>query len=135
MFGLGWKTDSGGWCLRARNFKASISPTGITTIGANNQCLAIFEGMFDFLAALAHYQTTSPRGQAIILNSINHAHIAARKINDGNYRSIKLYLDNDLAGKQTTLKLLTLKNTRDCSSVFTPAKDFAKWYEAGAKGK
>jgi hypothetical protein len=135
MFALGWKTDSGGWCLRASNFKASVRPTGITTIAGNSQALAIFEGMFDFLAALAHYQTTSPRGQVMILNSINHVHIAVQKINAGNYRPIKLYLDNDLAGKQTTLKLLALKNTRDCSSVFSPAKDFAQWYETGAKGK
>lgn len=133
MFALGWKTDAGGWCLRARDFKASLPPTGITTIGTNNECLAIFEGIFDFLAALAHFQASAPRGQVIILNTINHAHLAAQIINQRNYRSIRLYLDNDHAGRVTTQKLLALKNTLDCSSLFSPAKDFAQWYESAVK--
>jgi hypothetical protein len=129
MFALGWRTDSGGWSLRAKDFKASVPPAGITSIGGNNHSLALFEGMFDFLAALAHYQRTSPRGQVIILNGVNHSHFALEKINAGNYRFIKLYLDNDPAGRQTALKFLALKNALDCSSLFSPAKDFAQWYE------
>jgi len=133
MFALGWKNDSGGWCLRAKDFKASIPPTGITTIGGNSQSLAIFEGIFDYLAALAYYQITSPSGQVVILNSVNHAHIALQMINSGNYHSIKLFLDNDQAGKKTTQQLLALNNTRDCSALFSPSKDFAEFHEAAVK--
>jgi DNA primase len=128
-FALGWKTDAGGWSLRAKDFKASVRPAAITTVGGNNQSLAIFEGMFDFLAALAYYQIPSPRGQVIILNGVNFTHFAIQKINGGNYRSIKLFLDNDLAGRKATQQLLALKNTKDCSAIFGSAKDFAQFYE------
>jgi hypothetical protein len=133
MFALGWNNDRGGWSLRTKDFKASVRPTAITSIDGKNQSLAIFEGMFDFLAALAHYHRTSPRGQVIILNSLNHAHFAIEKINVGDYRSIKLFLDNDLAGRKATQQLLALKNTLDCSSLFSPAKDFAQFHEDAVK--
>ena len=133
MFALGWKTDLGGWCLRAHHFKASLRPTGITTIGFNNLSLAIFEGVFDFLAAISYYKAIAPRGQVIILNSISNLHFVAEKIRQVNYQSIRLYLDNDSAGRQATQQLLVLKNSQDCSALFSPAKDFAQWYEDGVK--
>jgi hypothetical protein len=133
-FALGWKTDSGGWCLRAPNFKACVRPAGITTIGTHCDRLAVFEGMFDFLAALSHYCRAAPRSQVIILNSVAHLHRVAEMINGANYQTVRLYLDNDQAGRQATQQLLSLKNTVDASSVFYPAKDFAQWYEAGCKG-
>jgi hypothetical protein len=133
MFALGWRTDNGGWCLRANNFKASISPVGITTIGSSNNCLAIFEGMFDFLAGLSHFHAIRPRGQVVILNSVNQALIVMAKIGVKNYQSIKLYLDNDDAGKKTTQYFLILKNSQDCSPIFYPAKDFAEFHQVASK--
>lgn len=130
MFALGWKTDLGGWCLRSPNFKASLRPTGITSIGNNHQSLAVFEGVFDFLAAISYYRVIAPRGQVVILNSICNLRLAIDKIQRENYQSIKLYLDNDSAGRLATEQLLALKNTQDCSSLFYPAKDLAQWYEA-----
>jgi hypothetical protein len=129
-FALGWKTETGGWCLRAPNFKAFLGPAGITTIGENNKSLAVFEGIFDFLAALAHYRVMVARGQVIILNSVNHLHIVAEKIACGSYQSVRLYLDNDLAGRRATQQLLALPNTLDCSHLYSPAKDLADWYAA-----
>lgn len=129
MFALGWKTDAGGWCLRAKNFKASLPPTGTTTIGSYNSCLAIFEGMFDFLAALSYFRTASPRGQVIVLNSVNHAHYALRKVEDNSYNCVKLFLDSDLAGRRAALQFMDLKNVQNCSKIFSPAKDFAAFYE------
>jgi DNA primase len=128
-FALGWKTDAGGWCLRTHNFKAFLAPAGITTIGSNNRSLAVFEGIFDFLSSLSHYRVMAAHGQVVILNSVNHAHIVANKLQQGSYQSVKLYLDNDAAGRRATQYLLTLPNTVDCSDLFSPAKDFAQWYE------
>jgi len=133
-FALGWKTDFGGWCLRAQKFKACVRPATITTIGTQCDRLAVFEGMFDFLAALSHYHKTAPQGQVIILNSVAHLHSVAEKIKAANYQTVKLYLDSDQAGRQATQQLLSLKNTVDYSTVFHPAKDFAEWHEAGCKG-
>lgn len=134
-FALGWKTDSGGWCLRAQNFKACVRPASITTIGRVCERLAVFEGMFDFLAALAHYRKFAPQGQVVILNSVAHLHILEDKIKHANYQSIRLFLDNDSAGKQATQRLLAFKNTADYSVIFRPAKDFADWHEARMKGQ
>lgn len=128
-FALGWRTDMGGWCLRTHNFKTCVQPAGITHIGLASDQIAIFEGMFDFLAALAYYQKGTPRGQVIILNSVAHIQAAMEKINNKNYQNIRLYLDNDDAGRKATENLLVLKNAIDCSSVFSPAKDFAEWHE------
>lgn len=129
MFALGWKTDDSGWCLRAKNFKASLPPTGTTTIGSDNSCLAIFEGMFDFLAALSYFRTASPRGQVIVLNSVIHVQHALKKVVDNRYRCIKLFLDNDQAGRSAARQFMSFKNVRDCSTIFRPAKDFAAFYE------
>lgn len=134
-FALGWKTDAGGWALRSPNFKACVRPAGITSIGQDNQCLAVFEGMFDLLAALTYYQSLSPKGQVVVLNSVNHSDIVAKKILLGNYLCVRLYLDNDSAGRRATQHLLTLPNTVDCSALFSPAKDFAQWHEAAAEKK
>jgi DNA primase len=134
MFALGWKTDSGGWCLRAKGFKASVRPAGITTIGRNSRSLAVFEGVFDLIAAISYYKAIAPKGQAVILNSISNLHLVTEKIQRENYQSIKLYLDNDSAGRQATRQLLLLKNTQDCSAIFSPAKDFAEFYEMVMKG-
>lgn len=133
-FALGWQTDAGGWCLRAAYFKACVRPAGITTVGGAAERLAVFEGMFDFLAALSHYRKTAPQGQVIILNSVAHLHHAVEMIKAGQYQSVRLYLDNDQAGRQAAQQLLALKKTIDCSVLYSPAKDFAEWYEAGRKG-
>lgn len=125
----------GGWCLSARNFKASVRPAGITTIGITSVQLAIFEGMFDFLSALAYYRAKVPYGQVMILNSVAHIRMVREKIILGDYHTIRLYLDQDLAGRKATKDLLTLKNTIDCSDVFSPAKDFAEWHEAKCREK
>lgn len=133
-FALGWKTDSGGWCLRARNFKASVRPAGLTTLGKASEYLAVFEGMFDFLAALVYYRATAPKGQVVVLNGINNIPAVTEKISAGNYQCIRLYLDNDQGGRQATQRLLSLKNTMDCSALFSPAKDFAELVEAAVRG-
>jgi hypothetical protein len=133
MFALGWRTDNGGWCLRANNFKATVSPAGITTVGSSSNYLAILEGMFDFLAGLSHFHAIRPQGQVVILNSVNHAHNFMAKIGEKNYQSVKLYLDNDDAGRKTTQYFLTLKNSQDCSAIFYPAKDFAEFHQVAAK--
>lgn len=132
-FALGWKTDAGGWCLRAQDFKACVSPASITTLGKSGEYLTVFEGMFDLLSALAYYRASAPNSQVVVLNGLAHTQIIAEKIKYGTYRCIRLYLDRDHAGKRATQELLVLKNTVDCSEVFSPAKDFAEWYEAKVK--
>ncbi|MGH7889788.1 MAG: toprim domain-containing protein, partial [Thermodesulfobacteriota bacterium] len=134
-FALGWRTDSGGWSLRAHNFKACFRPAGITTLGTASESLAVFEGMFDFLAALSFYRKSAPNGQVIILNSTAHLHAVSEIIKDGDFQAVRLYLDNDRAGRLAAQQLLTLRNTVDCSEAFSPAKDFAQWYEQRMKGR
>lgn len=99
-YGLGWKTNSNGWCIRnkmqTRN-KLSTSPADITLISGNEK-LIITEGMFDYLSLIMIYGKLPQ--SAIILNSTAHVGKALNLLS--NFKQIHLYLDNDDAGNVAT---------------------------------
>ncbi|MFD0796234.1 toprim domain-containing protein [Maribacter chungangensis] len=106
-FGIGLQNDSGGWELRNMYYKSSSSPKDITYISNGCMQLVVTEGMFDFLTVtnFCHDNMTF-----LILNSLSFLKKAMKYIEL--FKDVKLYLDNDKAGKEATEWLM--KNDKRC---------------------
>jgi len=110
-FALAFKNNSDGYELR-NNAKSKNFPKGykgcagskdITTIQANGTGLNIFEGFFNFLSALTHYEQSAPTQTTIILNSTSNFKKAIPELQK--FNSCNAFLDNDTAGTDTLLQL------------------------------
>lgn len=100
-YALGFESDKGGFELRnsvgGKEFKACISPKGITTILApGSTAISVFEGFFDFLSALVYYRVSESKNSVVILNSTSNLKSAFVEL--GKYHKIYTYLDNDAGG-------------------------------------
>jgi len=133
-FAIGLKNQSGGWELRNKYYKNSVSPKGITYIKnrdklkTKNNRLIIMEGMFDLLSILTYYPELRNDNTIdfLVLNSTAFADKAIALLNT--YDTIALYLDNDNTGKRITQKFLEKsKNCKDRSGFYKNYKDINEW--------
>ena len=126
-FALYFENDKLGGELRNKHFKGSTTPKTITTIkGRDSSKVCIFEGFIDFLTALVHFKKPYCEYDVIVLNSVsNLPQLLTVPTNLAKYQAIKLYLDNDDAGKQAT-NLIQSKYTNvvDYSFLYADYKDF-----------
>jgi len=114
-FALAFANDKGGYELRNVFFKTGSSPKYLSTIpGVDETRINIFEGFMDFLSSCCYYQRP-PRSKTIVLNSLSFLKRIEPML--GEFRTIRLYLDNDPAGRQATTGIL---------KRFTQAKDMAR---------
>lgn len=134
---IGFINDSGGYELRSPYFKGKSSDAISTLYTPGSIELNIFEGFFDFLAALTHFRVPKPMNTTIILNSTNKT--ASCKIGKlksilTQYSQINLYLDNDpqsRAGQIATSHIKTLHpNVKDYSILYKGYKDFSEFIQA-----
>jgi DNA primase len=96
LYGIGFQNDLGGWEIRTRTHKSSITPKTITTIeGGHN--VSVFEGFIDFMSACEFYRK-SPTNTVVVLNSTANA----AKVDWSRYRRAFLFLDNDKSGSEAT---------------------------------
>lgn len=123
-YAIGWRNDSGGYELRNAYVKQSIAPKDITTIGDMTDCpYSVFEGFFDFLAAVQLGWFSPMEGTAIVLNSTA---LVERIIPclQNNANEVRCYLDNDNAGRGATNVLIhSLSNVRDFSFFYQHNED------------
>lgn len=133
---IGFKNDSGGYELRYSNFKGKSCDAISTIVVQGSSHLNIFEGFFDFMAALTHFKVVMPSNTTIILNSTNKT--AVRKLEQlgvllSNYTQVNLYLDNDpisMAGQNAARKIEMLHpNVKDCSGIYKNYKDFNEFIQ------
>ena len=98
-FALGFPNGNG-FEARSKLFKGFVGTTkDITRIGlANGKSLSIFEGFFDYLAFLSHYDIKEFHNSAIILNSTSLRKRALAEVEQFNFSKVYLFLDNDIAG-------------------------------------
>ncbi len=125
---IGFKNDLGGFETRNEDFKRCFLKKGITTIKNASETLIIFEGFIDFLS----YQTLKinipdPDDDFIILNST--ALVEKIKNKFKNYRTIKLFLDNDNAGNKATNFIIDNAKTEvmDCRIHYRNFKDLNEY--------
>ena len=133
-FAIGFRNDAGGWELRNRDFKGSISPKNITTINNNNDTVMLFEGFMDFLSYLSMKQKASPTIDSAILNSIANLPKAIPFLQT--HRTIHAFLDNDEAGKRAVQCLGPIcKEVIDQSAFYWNHKDLNEYWQAKSQPK
>jgi DNA primase len=134
-FALCFKNDSGGYELRSKYYKGSLkgSVKDITSIiqeENDTKTLIIFEGFIDFLSFFTvnnfkSYQDL--KEDVIVLNSLSMLEKTIEFIKNAQfYGAVKLYLDNDEAGKQAVNKIMFyLENVKifDMSGTYKDFKD------------
>jgi len=133
---IGFKNDSGGYELRHPYFKGKSCDSISTIVVPGSRQLNIFEGFFDFLAALTHFNVNRPANTTVILNSTNKT--AFRNLKEfgallSDYTQVNLYLDNDpisMAGQNAVSKIVMLHpNVKDYSGIYKGYKDFNEFVQ------
>jgi len=118
FFGVGIKTEKGGWVVRNQIFKGNIGQVSPLEFTYNPdkqpiKSIKIFEGFIDFLAFFK-LQRSKPNHvieayKAIVLNSVANlkagVEILVKLLKESPKAEVHAYLDNDEAGKSTTEKL------------------------------
>jgi hypothetical protein len=125
-YAIGFRNDAGGYELRNRYFKGSVSPKGVTTFVLPTDDCMIFEGFMDYLSYLTMSQQLKPEIDTVVLNSATHLKKAMNFLNT--HRLVHAYLDNDPAGKQA-LSEICLEHSRvvDMSVNYQPYKDLNEY--------
>ncbi|MCP9200798.1 toprim domain-containing protein [Gramella sp. GC03-9] len=129
-YAIGLQNNEGGWELRNLYFKTSTSPKTYTFIERQKDILMVCEGMFDLLSIAEFYPNDLRNSDAICLNSISFL----QKITPyfQKYRTVDLYLDNDLPGKKNTTELLKYySNIKDQSYRYKNYKDLSEKLAGG----
>jgi hypothetical protein len=107
-FGIAFKNDNGGFEVReARSggLKLSIGNKDITSfVNQNSNTINVFEGFMDYASAIKLSEDKILNQTNIILNSTSNKEKALKVINEElkNAKKVKLFLDNDNAGDNTT---------------------------------
>lgn len=124
---IGFKNNAGGFELRNENFKGSSSPKYISYIDNKTSNISVFEGFFDFLSYQSIYQNQEQEmTNFLILNSLSFFERSLLLMEKHN--NIKLYLDNDDAGrKYTSLALKRSSQFQDKSKLYRGHKDLNEW--------
>ena len=126
-YAIGFKNDAGGYELRNRYFKGSVSPKDITTFSLPTDDCMIFEGFMDYLSYLTLKQQLQPQIDTVVLNSAAHKDRAMKFLNA--HRLVYSYLDNDSTGKRVLSEITNRHgNVTDLSIYFEPYKDLNEYH-------
>lgn len=128
-FAIGFENNLGGFELRNKYFKGTLSPKGITHVQNGKDACCIFEGFMDYLSFLtiAQKQTPGPdsinKQDYIILNSAANVSKAIGTI--ASYKEKYCYLDNDKAGVSAFLEIQEKcgQNVKDMSAKYREHND------------
>lgn len=133
---LGLANEGGGYELRNKMFKGSISPKAISFIrGTEHDSgeIHVFEGMMDFLTAAIYQKGGRFNGDVIVLNSVACIEQVLPYIKNYSYKNLYSWLDNDETGDKTANRLKDMAT--DCLIVFkrrnelyTGHKDISEWH-------
>ena len=125
-YAIGFRNNSGGYELRNRYYKGSVSPKDITTFSLPTDDCMIFEGFMDYLSYLTIHQLLQPQVDTVVLNSTVHLNRAMRFLKD--HLLVHAYLDNDNAGKRAFSEISREHgNVVDLSPNYEPYKDLNKF--------
>lgn len=131
-YGIGFPNDLGGWEIRSEYFKGSASPKAVTTLRYGHEAVCVFEGLFDFLTYREiALQLQLPGTDFLVLNSLSFAGSISGLLSS--YRSIRLFLDNDPAGKNVSSQLRATGSAyNDLSYLYATAEDLNEfWVKSG----
>ena len=103
---IGFANFSGGYELRNdKTFKGTVAPKDITPIFENKpQPVCLFEGFMDFLSFLSMKEEVNNR--CLVMNSVSNIGRSISYLNNQQVSSIRIFLDNDDAGRRATQELI-----------------------------
>lgn len=128
------KNDRGGYELKNKYFKGATGGKGITTLqGTDSARVTIFEGMTDFLSALAHYNILAFQTDVIILHSLSFLPGLIEDIKKTRkYKTAFMYLDNDDEGNKAlynfTDALQGITSVKSMNDFYTGFKDVNEFW-------
>ena len=98
---IGFANLSGGYELRDnKTFKGTIAPKDITPIFTDRaEPVCIFEGFMDFLSFFSMKEEVT--NHCLVMNSVSNVARTIRYLNDRHLTHIRVFLDNDEAGRRT----------------------------------
>ncbi len=122
FFAIGLRNQLDGWELRNKYYKTSTTPKSYSYINNGCQNLVIVEGMFDLLSLAVFLNKDFHEHDLVILNSV--AFVKRIVLLIKKYRTIELFLDNDVSGSKATEYLLNASPLAiDCRKIYKGYKD------------
>ena len=132
-FAVGFANRSGGYEIRNKYLKGSISPKEITHIQNGSDRCIVVEGFMDYLSYLTLKATHPSTGQSkgngpdyIVLNSVSNAGKAIPVLKE--YKSALCLLDNDTAGRQAFREMAgagcPVRDKSDCYREYNDPNDY-----------
>jgi len=137
LFALALRNENGGYELRNAMFKGCIAPKTISFFRGTTLLpreIHVFEGGFDYLSALMHYNVPQLQGDALILNSVANLDLASPYLRHYGYKILRSWLDNDTAGEAATAALRELANQEPgmalepMNALYRDHKDVNAWH-------
>lgn len=130
---LGFANSSGGFEVRNAGFKGTIGTKDTTFLATpDRHDAAVFEGVFDFLSALAHYKKDRPASNVLVLNSVSLIDRAVRELQERQITTLSTFLDHDPAGQAAfdQLQEMGAWRLRDASGFYAGFKDANDFMQA-----
>lgn len=126
-FAIGFKNLSGGYELRNRLFKGSLSPKDISLINNGSDTCNLFEGFIDYLSWMV--LGLGCGDDYLVLNSVALLERSYGFLDK--YDHILCYLDRDEAGRRTLAALRSRYGNKmeDCSSLYKGYKDLNEYLQ------
>ena len=126
-FAIGFRNLSGGYELRNRFFKGSLSPKDISLIDNGSDTCNLFEGFIDYLSWMV--LGLGCGDDYLVLNSVALLERSFTVLD--RYEKINCYLDRDEAGRRTLEVLRKRYGNRieDCSALYKGFKDLNEYLQ------
>ena len=132
----GFANQSGGYELRDNgSFKGTIAPKDITPIFADRaEPVCIFEGFMDFLSFLSMKEEVT--SACLVMNSVSNVAKAIRYLNDRHLTNVRVFLDNDDAGRMATNDFIRAGfKVEDMSVHYGNFKDLNEYHAHRVRGQ
>jgi len=102
FFSAGWQNENGGWEVNNPYFKGCLGHKGLTVINGDQNRLAVFEGMLDYLSWKFEQQENGET--VILLNGVTFIEAAIKRA--AVYEEKYIFFDNDEAGESASRTFL-----------------------------
>ena len=133
---IGFANQSGGYELRdSGSFKGTVAPKDITPIFTDKaEPVCVFEGFMDFLSFLSMKEEVT--SACLVMNSVSNVAKAIRYLNDRHLTNVRVFLDNDDAGRMATNDFIRAGfKVEDMSVHYGNFKDLNEYHAHRVRGQ
>ena len=133
---IGFANQSGGYELRdSGSFKGTVAPKDITPIFTDkDEPVCVFEGFMDFLSFLSMKEEVT--SACLVMNSVSNVAKAIRYLNDRHLTNVRVFLDNDDAGRMATNDFIRAGcKVEDMSVHYGNFKDLNEYHAHRVRGQ